>query len=225
MGKARRIVKIDATVNSEHLKGRLKNIGGSRSDEWNDKIINDAVESFWDNHVTLSSDEKEYIEQREKHSRATMIALADMKPADVMEGMLVAQMIAAHNALMECYRRAMLSNQTTEGRTMNLSHAGKLSRTYAMLVDTLNKHRGKGQQKVTVEHVHIHNGGQAVVGVIEGGGSKDKLEGQSHAKQIANAPVQAMRGQDPEREPLPVSSDAERALPDARRAKPWSAKR
>jgi hypothetical protein len=33
----------------------------------------------------------------------------------------------------------------------------------------LNRHRGKGgQQKVTVEHVHVHAGGQAVVGVVEG---------------------------------------------------------
>jgi hypothetical protein len=40
----------------------------------------------------------------------------------------------------------------------------KLSRTYATLVEALNRHRGKGQQKVTVEHVHVHEGGQAIVG-------------------------------------------------------------
>ena len=28
-----------------------------------------------------------------------------------------------------------------------------------MLVDALNRHRGKGQQRVTVEHVHVHAGG------------------------------------------------------------------
>jgi hypothetical protein len=33
-----------------------------------------------------------------------------------------------------------------------------------VLLDALNHHRGKGQQKITVEHVHIHSGGQAVVG-------------------------------------------------------------
>jgi hypothetical protein len=33
-----------------------------------------------------------------------------------------------------------------------------------MLLDTLNRHRGKGQQKSTVEqHVHVHSGGQDVV--------------------------------------------------------------
>ena len=31
-----------------------------------------------------------------------------IKPTDEIEGMLAAQMVAAHNATMECYRRAML---------------------------------------------------------------------------------------------------------------------
>ena len=35
---------------------------------------------------------------------------------------------------------------------------------------TLNRHRGKGQQKVTVEHVHVHEGGQAIVGNVESRG-------------------------------------------------------
>src|SRR3954452_22192809 len=50
---------------------------------------------------------------------------------------------------------------------INLSQANKLSRTYALLLDALNRHRGKGQQKVTVEHVHVHSGGQAIVGMVE----------------------------------------------------------
>src|SRR5205085_5901425 len=86
---------------------------------------------------------------------------------DGLEGMMAAQLIAAHSAAMECYRRAMLGEQTFEGRRENLSQANKLSRTYAVLLDALNRHRGKGQQKVTVEHVHVHAGGQAVVGVLE----------------------------------------------------------
>jgi len=45
--------------------------------------------------------------------------------------------------------------------------ANKLSRTYSALVETLNRHRGKGQQKMTVEHVHVYEGGQAIVGNVE----------------------------------------------------------
>ena len=47
-----------------------------------------------------------------------------------------------------------------------MSQANKLCRTYALLLDALNRHRGKGQQKVTVEHVHVNAGGQAIVGVV-----------------------------------------------------------
>jgi hypothetical protein len=67
-----------------------------------------------------------------------------------------------------------------------LNQAGKLSRTFAMLLDALNRHRGKGMQKITVEHVHVHSGGQAVVGVVEapGGGVQPKSKGQAHAKEI-----------------------------------------
>jgi hypothetical protein len=95
----------------------------------------------------------------------------------------------------------------------------KLSRTYATLLDALNRHRGKGQQKVTVEHVHVHSGGQAVVGVVEnsGKGAQAKSEDQCDAKQIAHAPQPTMRSADTERQPLPVASDAERPLPNARR--------
>ena len=67
----------------------------------------------------------------------------------------------AHNAAMECYRRAMIREQTFEGWRENLSQATKLSRTWATLLEALNRHRGKGQQKVTVEHVHVHAGGRA----------------------------------------------------------------
>ena len=59
--------------------------------------------------------------------------------------------------------------QTFAGRKENLNQANKLSRTHATLLEALNRHRGKGQQKATVEHVHVHNGGQAIVGSVEGG--------------------------------------------------------
>ena len=120
---------------------------------------------------------------------------------------------------MECYRRAMIGEQTFEGRRENLGQANKLSRTYTALLEALNRHRGKGQQKVTVEHVHVHSGGQAVVGVVEnsGRGSQRKSEDPCDAEQIAHAPQPTMRSADTERQPLPVASDAKRPLPNARR--------
>ena len=52
---------------------------------------------------------------------------------------------------------------------MALKHAHKLMSLYTHQLATLNKHRGKGQQKGTVEHVNVQAGGQAIVGNVEGG--------------------------------------------------------
>ncbi|MFL4991542.1 MAG: hypothetical protein ACJ8DV_09645, partial [Microvirga sp.] len=142
----------------EDRKGRLKNIGGSKSDHWNNTLANQAVQSLW---MKNSSPE-----ERDKQLSATVAALMGIGAKDELEGMMAAQLVAAHNAAMECYRRAMIGEQSFEGRRENLTQANKLSRTYAALVEALNRHRGKGQQKVTVEHVHIHAGGQAVVGAV-----------------------------------------------------------
>jgi hypothetical protein len=61
----------------------------------------------------------------------------------------------------------------------HLNQVNKLSRNFVALLEALNRHRGKGQQKVTVEHVHVHQGGQAIVGHVEnqGGGVTHKTEG------------------------------------------------
>jgi hypothetical protein len=48
--------------------------------------------------------------------------------------------------------------------------AANASRTFVELLAALDRKRGKGgQQKVTVEHVHVHQGGQAIVGNVQGG--------------------------------------------------------
>ncbi|MEC5325220.1 hypothetical protein [Aurantimonas sp. A3-2-R12] len=150
----------------DDMKGALKHIGGSQSDHWNNILANQAVQALW----MKNSD----AETRDRQLSATVSALIGIGPKDELEGMMAAQLIAAHNAAMECYRRAMIVEQTYEGRRENLNQANKLSRTYAALLEALNRHRGKGQQKVTVEHVHVHAGGQAVVGTVErpGGGSE-----------------------------------------------------
>ena len=86
-----------------------------------------------------------------------------IEPRDEIERMLAQQMVACHSAAMECFRRATLENQTNSGRDMALKHAARLLAAQTKLVVTLDKHRGKGQQKMTIEHVHVHPGGQAIV--------------------------------------------------------------
>lgn len=128
-----------------------KAVGGSRGRAFNSVLFNQVIQ-------TLREDPSP--EQREKQTRAVIQGLMGIAPRNELEGMLAGQMVACHNAAMECYRRATHPEQTFEGRKENLTQANKLSRTYASLLEALNRHRGKGQQKVTVEHVHVHSGGR-----------------------------------------------------------------
>jgi hypothetical protein len=59
--------------------------------------------------------------------RPPVAALVGIGPKDELEAMMAAQLIAAHNAAMECYRRAMIGEQTFGGRRENLAQANKLS--------------------------------------------------------------------------------------------------
>ena len=94
-------------------------------------------------------------------------AFIDMAPKDDIERMLVTQMIGTHEAATECLRRAMIQGQGIEARDVNLKHAEKLMAVYTKQIEALNKHRGKGQQKITVKHVNVEAGGQAIVGNVD----------------------------------------------------------
>src|SRR5262249_33748064 len=190
------------------LRGHLKIVGGSMSGDWNNLVANQTTRTLW---FFADSDPEEI--RRERH--AAVDALMGIKPGDELEGMIAAQLIACHNASMECYRRAMIRDQSFEGRREALSQANKLSRTYAALLDALNRHRGKGQQKVTVEHVHVHEGGQAIAGEPRGG-FPSTAKDRAHA--LPHAPGATLPGAAAPRQPMPVACDEERSLPDARGA-------
>jgi hypothetical protein len=153
---------VPKAVGLPHKTRELRCIGGSVADSFNQTLADQVVRSLW------LANAKE--DERDRLHMAALATLVSIAPKDEIEGMLAGQMVAAHAASMECYRRAMIGQQGHEARQSNLSHAGKLSRTYVQLLEALNRHRGKtGQQKVTVEHVHVHAGAQAVVGTVEAG--------------------------------------------------------
>jgi hypothetical protein len=192
--------RVKAAHKPDDQKGKLKHLGGSLSDSWNNVLANQALQAQW-----LKNSDRE---TQDKQCSAILGALVGIGPKDELESMIAAQLLAAHNAAMECYRRGMISEQTFEGRRENLSQANKLSRTYAMLLEALNRHRGKGQQKVTVEHVTVNAGGQAIVGNVEapvGGGPPQKSEDQPHA--LTHAPGATLQGIiEAEREAVPIAS-------------------
>jgi hypothetical protein len=86
--------------------------------------------------------------------------------------MLATQMAAVHMASMTFARRlAGVENIPQQDSASNAFN--KLSRTFAAQMEALKRYRTGGEQRVTVRHVSVHQGGQAIVGSVsaaKGGG-------------------------------------------------------
>jgi hypothetical protein len=192
----------------DDLKGMLKSVGGSQSDNWNNILGNQAIQTLWLAHSDQETQDRQY--------SATVAALSGIGPKDELEGMMAAQLIAAHNAAMECYRRAMISEQTLEGRRENLNQANKLSRTCSTL-PALNRHRARVSRRSRSSTSMFMLARQAVVGVVETPGrDRPKSEDQPHQSKLP-ASQPSMRSPDADRESVQITGNAERPLSNARR--------
>lgn len=89
-----------------------------------------------------------------------------IKPKDELETMLAAQMAAVHAAVMTQARR-MAHAETIPQQDSNERALNKLARTFTTQMETLKRYRTGGEQKVTVHHVTVNEGGQAIVGTVE----------------------------------------------------------
>ena len=93
-----------------------------------------------------------------------------IEPKDTIESLLAAQMVATHNMIMEYSKRAMQSGQHPDDVNANVNRVTKLMRTFTTQVEALKKYRTGGKQTIQVQYVNVNEGGQAVVGNIQGGG-------------------------------------------------------
>ena len=87
-----------------------------------------------------------------------------IEPQDPIEAMLAIQMLGNHLISCKTLYRAGLNEQTFDGVSENINRSTKLSRTFIAQMDALKKYRNKGNQKITVEHININDGGKAVIG-------------------------------------------------------------
>ena len=141
----------------------------------------------------------------------TNFALAIVKgiePRDQIEAMLASQMGAVHNATMTFARR-LAHVETIQQQDSAQTALNKLARTFAAQVEALKRYRSSGEQKMTVQHVHVAEGGQAIVGNVSttaaGGGAIEKSEEQPHA--LGYAPgIEMPRQIEEERAPVPSAS-------------------
>ena len=94
-----------------------------------------------------------------------LTAVTEIKPRDTFERMLAVQMAATHVAVVRS-ARWLANTESVEQVKAHYSGYTKLSRAYVAQMEALRKHRNGGKQTVTVQHVNVAEGGQAIVGNV-----------------------------------------------------------
>jgi hypothetical protein len=93
--------------------------------------------------------------------------IKDSKPRDESETMLITQMAATHVAAMRFANRLSYVESIQEQDSAERAY-NKLARTFAMQMETLQRHRTTSESKVIVQNVSVSDGGQAIVGNVTG---------------------------------------------------------
>jgi hypothetical protein len=139
----------------------LDRIGSSASEDFNVTLFRQASRSVFV-HDDASA--------RDVHTQLQAVggALRGMAPRDELEAMTLAQLVGLHNAAMECQHRARKA-ETAELMQDYLNMSAKLSRAFMQGAAVFRRGRSKAKQSVTVKHVHVNKGGQAIVGPVDGG--------------------------------------------------------
>lgn len=99
--------------------------------------------------------------------------VSGIKPTDPIETMLATQMAGVHMAAVAFTKKLAaadnLMRRDSASKTLN-----QLTRTFVAQVEALKRYRTGGQQNVTVKHVTVNEGGQAIVGNVKSGGGSGR---------------------------------------------------
>ena len=134
-------------IDRENFLQALKNSTGTTDVGIGDQILRHTVNG-------LSSDSQE-----KKMNQASSM-LAALHPQDETEAMLLGQFLALQDSGMKCLRQSHSQEMFYHIEKL-LSLATKLFNTANQTMQALTKYRSGGKQ--TVQVIHVHNEGQAVV--------------------------------------------------------------
>jgi hypothetical protein len=155
---------------------------------------------------------------------AGLALIGAIAPQDELEAALALQMAGCHALAVDMLARAK-STDRTDRIELYGNMAVKMQRTFTAQIETLGRMRGKGQQTVRVEHVTVQPGAQAIVGDVHhhppgATGVQPKTEDQAYGTG-ETAPAaevrKALPSPDAPANGVPITSDAERTVPNPRR--------
>ena len=164
---------IQLKLDPNNPESKFKLLGGGKMDEWNKRLSDITVNAL----PIAHSKNKDAITEA---CLAVSYGVMDMAPADPVEGILIAQLMAANEAALAMYQKGWSQPpEFFQARTKYLQLADKATRTVMMLTERLDHHRSRGQQQITVKHVITNNvtADQAIIAesVTTGGAARGNV--------------------------------------------------
>jgi hypothetical protein len=98
---------------------------------------------------------------------AVLAFIEAAEPKNEIEAALAIQMACTHAVTMAVLSRAGGAYGGNRHVAMMAAAASKLTRAYAIQVETLRRLRAGGSQYMRIEHVHLEPGAQAIIGKVE----------------------------------------------------------
>jgi len=137
-----------------------------------DGIASDVIKAIMSPLINLIANQANNDIDSAFNKSITLISASD--PKSQLELMLATQLAMTHLTLGKSAQ--LLDKNYSEVETINSlgNLYTKLSRLGIDQINTLERMKGKSQQKIIVEKINIEAGGQAAIGVYEGGGVNAK---------------------------------------------------
>src|SRR5258705_9643196 len=97
------------------------------------------------------------------------------QPRNETECAIVVQMACLHAATMAVLGRLGGGHGGDRHVLATATAASRLSRSFAILVESLRRLRNGGSQVIRIERVEVRDGGQAVIGSVNHGRSRENV--------------------------------------------------
>ena len=88
------------------------------------------------------------VEEVGEQVHGALLTVMRLAPRNELEAMLAVQAIAAHNAAMECMRRAMIPNRTLSSCDLYLKHAEKLFRIFKDQAEVISRNQRDATKQI-----------------------------------------------------------------------------
>jgi len=148
--------------------------------------------------VANASSSADFPERPDQLGIGFMLAvIRGIEPRDQIDAMLASQMAAVHVHAMKYANRLAHAEDLVERESAERGLV-KLTRIFAAQVEALKRYRTGGEQTVTVQHVSVSEGGQAIVGNVTQSAAKKPadetpalIDARQSAMPIINQPMRA----------------------------------